>query len=252
MRQKCLLLTGCIVLASAISASAHFDILIGDKPWVDRGEAMTLKYYHGHPFEVELGNRQPPVSVVAVHENGDVEDLNDSVEKKSISDHPCYVFTYTPKRSGDTVIAIESDRHFWEDRDACVDFFTKLVVHCRRSVGWDQEIGHPVEIIPYTRPYGMRECSVFCGQVKVNGEPAEGIEVEFERLNETPPTSIPDEPLITGIVKTDKDGNFQLTLDQEGWWGIGTHAETGTIEHDGKTYDREVRAFFWVYVHPRH
>ncbi len=241
-----------MILGSAVCGSAHFDMLIGDKPWVDRGENATFRYYSGHPFEAEIGDRERPVSVTAVREDGDKEDLSEHIEKTTIryegKDQPQYVFTYAPKRSGDVILSVQGAREFWEN--TCSDSFCKLVLHCRRSVGWDRELGHPVEIVPYTRPYGIRAGSVFCGKVKVNGEPAEGIEIEFEEFNESPPDTIPPGPLVTGIVKTDNDGNFQITLDREGWWGIAAHATTGKIQHEGKTYDREVSALFWVYVHP--
>ena len=168
MRQKCLLLTGCIVLASAISASAHFDILIGDKPWVKRGETATFKYYTGHPFEAELGNRKPPASVQAVQADGRRVDLKAKIEEKSVEydgkKYPQYVFTYSPKRSGDVIIAIEGTREYGDS--SCVDAFCKLILHCRRSEGWDQELGQALEIIPHTRPYGLRAGSIFSGMVK--------------------------------------------------------------------------------------
>ena len=146
------------------------------------------------------------------------------------------------------IIAIEGTREYGDS--SCVDAFCKLILHCRRSEGWDQELGQALEIIPHTRPYGLRAGSIFSGMVKVDGEPMAGVEIEFEEFNETPPALIPEEPLVTGVAKTDANGNFQVTLDREGWWGIAAHTQIGTVRHEGKELKRSVSAYFWIYVHP--
>ena len=252
MFRRCFLITLCLVVWPVAMASAHFDILIGDKAWVDRGETVTYKYYSGHPFEAELADREVPAKVEAIDAKGNRTDLKAEIQKKSAEydgkQFPQYEFKYMPKRTGDVIIAVEGARHFMGDH--CGDAYCKAILHCKRSDGWDQEVGHPIEIIPYTRPYGLRAGAVFCGVVKVDGKPAEGIEIEFEEFNESPPPEIPEEPLVTGVVKTDSEGNFQITLDREGWWGMAAHTELGTVKKDGKDYTRNVGTYFWVYVHP--
>ncbi len=239
-------------LCSALSVSAHFDILVADQPWVERGETVNFKYYAGHPFEAEIADCPAPAKVEAVLSNGEKMDIKSAVKEGTITydgkDFPLFTFPFMAKKSGDVIISIESEREFWSEGAA--DKFCKMVLHCNRSQGWDQAIGHPVEIVPLTRPYGLRAGMVFTGTVLVNGKPAPGLDIEFEEYNEKPPASIPEEPLVTGVVKTDANGNFQITLDREGWWGIAAWQEMGKITHEGKELEHQVGEFFWLYVHP--
>lgn len=247
------LISGLIVmLCLPVSVWAHFDILIGSAPWVERGETATFTYYSGHPYEVELADRETPERVEAVLASGKRVDLKAGMKPETVESGgkkiPRYGFSYKPMRTGDVVISVKGAREV-EDGHAW-DAYCKQVLHVTRSAGWDRVLGDAVEIVPLTRPYGLRAGSVFAAKLLVNGEPAPGIEIEFEEFNETPPEEIPDEPLVTGLVKTGSGGEFQVTLDREGWWGIAATADVGTTEVDGKRVELTATAFFWVFVHP--
>ncbi len=44
-----------LILAFAASAgSAHYNMLLPDKPWANKDEKVTFTYQFGHPFEHEL------------------------------------------------------------------------------------------------------------------------------------------------------------------------------------------------------
>lgn len=242
----------CLLLITTPFSFAHFEILISDVPWVERGGTAIFLYYEGHPFEMELVAREAPEAVNIIDANGNRVDATASLVVKEIningSTIPKYQFEFSPKRSGDYIASVKgkpetTDKDLWET-------FSKLVLHCNKSDGWDQVVGDPIEIVPLTRPYGIRAGSVFTGKVLMNGQPAAGIEIEFEEMNDTPPAELPAEPLITGVVKTDTNGQFAVTLDREGWWGLAASAEAGTVEREGKQLTRHITSYFWIYIHP--
>ena len=240
-----------VLLFMAHPAPAHFDILVSDAPWVERGGTATFTYYAGHPYEVELADREPPEAVTMIDSRGNRTDLKPHVESRKVDYHgeqvSQYSFTCKPVRSGDYIISLHGASEIEEE--SVWSAYTKLVLHCGRGAGWEQKIGDPVEIVPLTRPYGIRAGSVFSAVVVVDGEPAPGLEIEFEEMNDAVPGEIPPEPLVTGVTRTDSDGQFQVTLDREGWWGLAVSHE-GTIEHEGKKKTHLKTAFCWVYIHP--
>jgi cobalt/nickel transport protein len=108
----------------------------------------------------------------------------------------------------------------------------KAVIHNGQAAwkGWDAELGENVEIVPYIRPYGIEEGSVFRARALQDGEPLTDatVYVVKYRLSDDPKVLEKAEDIypqdsvmiVKGFTKTDADGNFVYTLDEPGIWNI--------------------------------
>src|SRR5260370_42051242 len=59
------LLVGC-----ATASFAHYNMLIPDKAWANKGEKVTFTYQFGHPFEHELFDAPQPLAVIVLLPDG--------------------------------------------------------------------------------------------------------------------------------------------------------------------------------------
>jgi cobalt/nickel transport protein len=119
-------------------------------------------------------------------------------------------------------------------------------LHVRTQNGWDNAVGGGQELVPLTRPYGLRAGAVF--QALLRGPGPAGALVEVERYNPSPPKDLPPDEHITRAVKTDPNGVATVTLPDPGWWAITAVRDGGTRERDGKNYPVKARCTFWVHV----
>src|ERR1043166_2084362 len=77
MRRVCLGIS--FLLLASESSTAHYNMLLPDKPWAEKGDKVTFIYQFGHPFERELSDAPRPEGLMVVRPNGDKETLD--VEK---------------------------------------------------------------------------------------------------------------------------------------------------------------------------
>jgi uncharacterized GH25 family protein len=133
----------------------------------------------------------------------------------------------------------------------------KVVLHVQTQNGWDwdsRKIGleSGLDILPYTRPYGLRAGMVFRGRMIVfpamQGPPANDLRasnrlIEVEKYNATATKQLPPDELITFTTKSDREGVFVTTLPDPGWWGI---TAIGAASEDAPEVIR--RATLWVHV----
>ena len=69
-----------LLLSPAASAWAHYNMLLAQTPSAKRGDAVTLVYQWGHPFEHQLFDAPPPQSLVVVAPDGTRTDLTRKLE----------------------------------------------------------------------------------------------------------------------------------------------------------------------------
>jgi cobalt/nickel transport protein len=253
------------VSAATVPARAHYHILLPDKPAADRDAAVTFTYRLGHPFEHQMFDAQKPNSVVAVAPDGRPIDLLSRLERIEVPGAEgkpvtAYRFAYTPAQRGDHVVLVRGGPVWMEDEKEFLEDTAKVALHVQTQNGWDNAAGGGLELVPLTRPYGLRAGTVFQMQLRGIGEGGVNPRapwvlprtlVEVERYNPTPPKELPPDEHITRAVKTDPTGVATMTLPDPGWWAITAVRDGGNRERAGKNYPVKVRCTFWVHVDDR-
>ncbi len=249
-------LISCFVLQTP-AARAHFHMLFpDDKPAAQPGDKVKFTYRWGHPFEHELFDATKPVELIVISPAGEKSKLTDLEEfkvpagKNKVTAHR---FVFEPRgtvaeRVGDYVFALTTPQVFMKDEEVILEDTVKVVLHVQAQKGWDQVVGLPFELVPLTRPYGLKPGMVFQAQALFKDKPLAGAMVEVERYNEVPPKELPPEEHRTRAVKTDPNGILTCTLPDAGWWCITAYRDGGKAGHAGKNYPLQQRTTFWVYV----
>ena len=238
-------------------AHAHFQMIIPADDMVKQDESRTLglDLLFWHPFE-GIGMDMVKPARFGVIAQGKDQDLLSSLKPTTTQDREGNKFStfaadYTFKRPGDHVFYVEP-KPYWEPaEEAFIVHYTKVVVNgFGLEEGWDEEVGLKTEIVPLTRPYGLWTNNVFQGVVKVNGEPVPYSEVEVEYYAEASAIEPPADPMITQVVKADKNGVFTYAMPKAGWWGFAAlNEDDKTMQHDGTDYPVEIGAVLWVHTH---
>lgn len=267
-RLACLL----VIAATGQHASAHYHVLLPDKPAAERDEAVTVTLRFGHPFEHQMSVAQKPVGVTALTPDGHPLDQLGKLERfevRGVDGKPVAAFRwkYTPARRGDHVIIVRGDPVWMPEEQVFLQDTAKVVLHVQTQNGWDNALGTGLELVPLTRPYGLRAGTVFQAQVlgpaaldpnrqiiattpqsERAQRPLARALVEVERYNPAPPKELPPEEHITRTLKTDPTGVATVTLPEPGWWALTAVCENGTREREGKRYPLKVRSTLWVFV----
>ncbi len=241
-------------MAAAPGVEAHIVSLIPDRPAVRLHDRAAGTISFGHPFEHEIRDMAPPESLKVHAPGGSVIDLVPRLETEKVAgpegkEAARYRFGFEPGERGDFLIALAARPRFVADEGVFLRDFVKVVVHVQGERGWDRAIGDPLEVVPLTRPYGLRPGAVFQARALLDGKPIEGEVCEIERYNAERPRSMPEDEFITRTVRTGPGGLIAATLDEPGWWSITVASRQRSARTaEGKEAPRTLRATFWVYV----
>lgn len=233
------------------AAEGHFNMLLPQNASAKKGEAVTILYQWGHPFEHQLFDAPQPQSFVARAPDGTRLDLMDKLEKTTCKvgdkEVAAYRLRFTPEQRGDYLLVMRTPPIFLEDDGEFVQDTVKIVLHVQAQKGWDGDTG-AFEFVPLTRPYGLRPNAVF--QVEMPRRAAEETLslVEIEHYNPEPPKKLPPDEQITRTVRLDRNGVATTTLHEPGWWCLTVSRRDGNRQRDGKSYPLRQRSTFWVFV----
>ncbi|MBI1386990.1 MAG: DUF4198 domain-containing protein [bacterium] len=252
MKRMAITLFTLLMISSA--GWAHFPIVLPSQAWADAGQAVSFFYVNGHPYEREWEDTLKAGRISVFDPHGEELNLTSSAKSVDFTMNARSVkrleWSYTPVEKGDYIIAVDTEPYVMHSQSAYQDF-VKVILHCDRQDGWRNRTGRPVEIVPLTRPYGLPAGAVFTAQVMKGDQPVAGAEVEIEHYNEIAPDPdhLPPDPMITGVVVTDPNGIFTVTLPKAGWWIVACAVdEAGTIELEGKTHPLNALAGMYVHV----
>jgi cobalt/nickel transport protein len=243
---------GCLLLT--VPGLAHFHVLIPESPAVWPGNAVRLQFFYGHPYEHELLPAPAPASIRAYPPDGEPVTPRPAPEAggaRTGDGQPLvHAYSYGVERRGDHVLVARAAPLLEKEHGEVLEAHLKVVVHALSERGWDRRVGQPLEIVPLTRPYGLRPGWVFRARALLEGKPLEGARVEIERYNPQPPRGdLPEDEFITRTASTAAGGVFAATLDEEGWWTISVTAQHGTRKvAGGKEYPLVLRSTLCVYV----
>jgi cobalt/nickel transport protein len=252
-------LTLTFLVAAAVPAAAHYNMLLPQTASAKKGEPVVLVYQWGHPFEHQLFDAPPPESLSVVAPDGRTTDLLPTLRKTRIpagesKSVTAYRLTFTPDSRGDYVFVLKTPAIWMKEEGEFFQDTVKVVLHVQAQKGWDARGAAAFEILPLTRPYGLQPGMAFQAQVEVRSPdgkaatPALSRPVEIERYNEEAPVDLPPDEHVTRTAKPDPNGVVTGTLTDAGWWCITAARSGGMRERDGK--DRPVleRSTLWVYV----
>lgn len=235
------------------AAWGHFGILVPEQPTARRGERVELRYSTGHPFECELADTPAPNKVQVILPDGKTR-AEVKVEPRQVEDSgggkvTVQVLTFTPAERGDHWVVVTGPLHFDEHAGGFVQDELKVLVRVQAQRGWDHPTQQAVELLPLTRPYGLKPGFAFKARALMHGKPLADTQVEIEKLNPTPPAEIPDDDaLVTQVARTDSHGYVVCTLDESGWWGLMITTQDGSKDREGKTWPVLRRGILWVHV----
>lgn len=237
-------------------AQAHFPILLHDAELGATNGAVTVTFATGHPFELEMEPAPRPAQLLYLDAQGRTTNLTASLQAtlfRGDTHAAAWQVRFEPGR-GDGLLALDTAASVDAAQKTVYREYVKVCLHRGLQEGWNQRTGQPLEIVPLTRPYGLRPGMVFTGRLLRGAAPVADSEVYFERLSEHRPDArtLPPEPLITFAVRTDREGRFTLSLPDPGWWVLGAYVDDlGPVRHEGQDFRLEGFAGLWLRVEPK-
>ncbi len=258
MRRTAILALG-LLAAFAGPGAAHFNMLLPRSASGKKGEAVTLSYQWGHPFEHQLFDAPRPRSVTVLGPDGKKADLTGGLEEVSLAGKDRkvkgYRLRFTPGERGDYVFLLQTPPIWMEEEKEYYQDTVKVVLHVQAQKNWDAAVTSDYEFLPLTRPYGLQAGMVF--QAQLRGRQAERVPsltpqhdalVEVERYNPAAPAELPPDEQITRTAKTGPLGVVTTTLPEAGWWCLTASRRAGRREREGKAHPLRQRTTFWVFV----
>jgi cobalt/nickel transport protein len=239
------------------ASQAHYNMLLPQTASAKKGEAVPITYQWGHPFEHQLFDAPAPESVMLIAPDGKKSDLTKSLERivQETGDGrkaAAYRFQVTPDQRGDYMLLLTTPPIWMEEDQEFLQDTVKVILHVQAQKGWDKAAGHPLELLPLTRPYGLQPVMAFQAQIIAAGpdgnKPSSGTLVEIEHYNPEPPKDLPPDEQITRTAKTDPNGVVTCTLTDPGWWCLTAQRDGPKKAHEGKEYPVRQRSTLWVFV----
>ncbi len=231
-------------------AESHFQVLIPSEDVVATpGTIVDLDIIFTHPMEqgpvMEMGEPRR----IGVLVDGKRSDLGKGLKVRKVDGKTAYTCPVRVTRPGDYIFFIEPAPYWEPAEEKMIIHYTKVVVDVMGAEeGWDAMVGFPVEIEPLVRPFGLWTGNAFRGIVKKNGKPVPFAEIEVEYYNEGNRVKIPNDALITQVVKADALGVFSYTMPRAGWWGFAAlvDGDEKMKSPDGEMVDVELGGLIWV------
>jgi len=227
-----------------------------------RGQEISFRVFFGHPFEGILYDLKAPKGYVVTPSEKRSSISFTRIEVKDYASGKKrfgYRVDYLPTERGDHLLCLEARPYLNQEEGEVWKDFMKTPFHVQVERGWRNRCGFKLEIIPLTRPYGLRVGQVFRGKVLLNGKPAPGVVLEVEKFNGfyVPEEKLPvdaygriNDPVITQTVVTDENGIFVVGFPEAGWWALNAAVKAGKTSYAQRTFPLVIRSGMWLYVFP--
>ena len=249
-----LALAGIMLFGSALTAEAHFGMIIPSAPAVSEiSEAdITLDIKFWHPFENVGMNLEKPKSF-QVFTGGQTIDLLPKLKEGQLRNFKKWTVGYKADRPGLYVFAMEPTPYWEPAEDKFIIHYTKAYLSAfGDDEGWNEPVGLKTEIVPLTNPGTLYGGGLFTGRVLLNGKPAPHSEVEAEWYpGEDKQGQAPNEAMVALSLVADDNGVFSFAAPKSGWWGFAAlnEADDYKLPQEGQDKDVELGGVIWVYFH---
>ena len=232
------------------NAASHFQVLIPSEDVVATAPTtIDLDIIFTHPMEQGPAMEMGVPRRIGVLVDGKRSDLRKELKVQKVDGKTAYTCTVRLARPGDYIFFVEPAAYWEPAEEKMIIHYTKVVVDVMGSEeGWDEMVGFPVEIEPLVRPFGLWTGNTFRGIVKRNGKPVPFAEIEVEYYNEDKRVKIPNDAMITQVVKADALGVFSYTMPRAGWWGFAAliDGDEKMKSPHGEMVDVELGGLIWV------
>lgn len=237
-----------LFLALTIPAMAHFGMIIPSNSILPQGQkSLDLTLSFSHPFEGHGMDLVKPKMFKVFHD-GKSQDLLGTLKETKVMGHKSWMTTYSPKRPGMYIFAMEPQAYPEPAEDNYIIHYTKTVVSAYdEGEDWNTPVGLKTEIVPLTRPWGNYAGNAFQGIVLMDGKPAPYTRVEVEYYNAAGQFTAPNDCMVTQEVLCDGNGVFTVALPLPGWWGF---AGLNDADYKIKGKDVELGAVLWIELKP--
>lgn len=260
MRSMLATFTVLLMLAAAVPATAHFQMIYTPESALDRGKPIDLKLVFSHPFEaghtMDMGAPEQ-FFVVRKGKKTDLLDTLKPIRWSSLTNSgKAYETSYKLRGMGDNVFCLVPAPYYEKEEEVYIQQITKAIVNTAGfPTDWDAEIGLAAEIVPLDKPYALWTGNVFRGIVKSEGRPVPYAEIEVEYLNHTPLmdknafakealAEAPQDAFVTMTIKANVNGEFSFGIPKAGWWGFCALGVGPAKEHQGKELSQD--AVIWI------
>jgi cobalt/nickel transport protein len=254
-----------MLLFANTASHGHYNMLLPDKPWAEKGEKVTFTYQFGHPFEHELFDAPEPKMIIAILPDQTTQKIDKltkvtvpGADKKGVT---AYRFSYEPATRGDHTLVLLTPPIWMAESKEFVQDSVKVVLHVQTQKNWDAGLPFALlqetqfRVTPVTRPYGLLPGMVFQAHVGTRsakkGPTGGGRMIEIERYNAKPVKMLPPDELITFKTKTDATGVFTFAFPEPGWWSMtASHldAKQPPLKQGGNEGPLRERATLWIHV----
>ncbi len=264
MRKLIAALAGVAVLAMAVPAFAHFQMIYTPEAAMNKGGKIPLALVFTHPFEaghtMDMGT---PEQFFVVRTRGEntpkktdlLPTLKPITWTSLTNSGAAYETTYSA-RGGDHIFCLVPEPYYEGEEDAYIKQVTKVIVNVGGEPGaWMEPVGLPVEIVPMAKPYDRWTGQVFQGKVLFNGKPVPNAEIEVEYLNHEPmlekkafakegAVEAPQDAFVLQTIFADDNGVFTFGIPKAGWWGFAALGLDPDYKYKGKECSRD--AVIWL------
>ncbi|MBN1850563.1 MAG: DUF4198 domain-containing protein [Deltaproteobacteria bacterium] len=260
MKKIIFVLMGLAIIAAAMPAMAHFQMIYTPESALGKAQKIDLKLVFTHPFEaghtMDMGNPEQ----FFVVKKGEKEDLLGSLKPVTwislTNSGSAYEASYRLRGMGDNIFCLVPSPYLEKEEDCYIQQITKMVINTGGfPTDWDAEIGLPAEIVSLDKPYALWTGNVFRGIVKGGGKPVPHAEIEVEYMNHAPimdknafareaEVEAPQDAFVTMTIKANVNGEFSFGVPRAGWWGFCALGVGPVKEHKGKELSQD--AVIWV------
>ncbi|MDR2877805.1 MAG: DUF4198 domain-containing protein [Chromatiales bacterium] len=241
---------GLLMWGAAFAASAHYPLLIGDRPpdMGERGGSIDFTYGLGELYERVYADARRPDWIRAYTFDGQIVDLTKQLKAAG----PISKLKYDSKRIGDTWVVAHVPMS-WSDHDSAFSETTvRTLVHQGLSRGWETPLGFPLEIVLLNQPYGILPGDAIRFEVLRDGKPLADAKVYAEKYYDPPlKKPYPSQALMTRTARTDRNGIAMVNLHSPGWWVLFTTLELDERKEGGKSGPASLQDTVWIYVDQR-
>ena len=260
MKKASVVVASLLVLAMAVPAMAHFQMIYTPEAAFEKAQTIDLKLVFTHPFEAGHTMDMSAPEQFFVVRKGQKKDLINTLKPMTwtslTNSGKAYETSYKLRGMGDNVFCLIPGPYYEKEEDIYIQQVTKMVVNTAGfPTDWDAEIGLPAEIVALDKPYALWTGNVFRGIVKQSGKPVPFAEIEVEYLNHTPlmdqnafdkqgHAQAPQDAFVTMGIRANADGEFSFGIPKAGWWGFCALGVGPDTAYKGRELSQD--AVIWV------